>query len=146
MPAVFRDPVEPANSTSSSYYGLTGPSTIFFGKEGAKFDQITDGLSNTFMLVEAKRDIPWTKPEDIPYAADVAAGDAPTRNVSRYVIDAPLPKLGGHYADIFLVGMCDGSVRAISQKIDPALLRYLLSRDGGEAIDWEKANGTPPKP
>jgi beta-lactamase regulating signal transducer with metallopeptidase domain len=144
MPALFRDPADPADSTYSSYFAITGPSTIFFGKEGAKIAQITDGTSNTLMFVEARRDIPWTKPEDIPYAADVAAGDAPTRNVSRYVTDAPLPKLGGHYPDIFMAANCDGSVRAVSQKIDPAQLRYLLTRDGGEAIDWDRVNVTHP--
>ena len=58
-------------------------------------------MSNTLMLVEAKRDIPWTKPEDIPYDKDKL-----------------LPKLGGHYPDIFLAALCDGSVRAIHQSID----------------------------
>jgi hypothetical protein len=146
MPAVFRDPGDPADSTFSSYYGLTGPSTILFGKEGAKIVQITDGTSHTLMFVEAKRDIPWTKPEDIPYAADVATGDAATRSVSRYVTNAPLPKLGGHYPDIFLAVFCDGVVRAVSQSIDPAQLRSLITRDGGEAIDWDAVERSPQAP
>ena len=146
IPVVFRDTGDATDTTYSSYFAVTGPSTIFFGKEGAKINEITDGTSNTLMLVEAKRDIPWTKPEDIPYAADVAAADAPTRNVSRYVTDAPLPKLGGHHADIFLAAFCDGSVRAISQKFDPAQLRKLLTRDGGELIDYSNPEGAPPKP
>jgi hypothetical protein len=133
MPGVFRDPSDPADSTYSSYYALTGPSTIFSGKEGTKILQITDGTSNTLMLVEAKRDIPWTKPEDIPYAADLAPAGSP----SRYATNAPLPKLGGHYPDVFLAAFCDGAVRAISQEIDPTQLRYLMTRDGGEVIAWD---------
>ncbi len=129
MPAVFRDPNDPPDSISSSYYGLVGPSTIFFGKEGVPIAQITDGTSNTIMFVEAKRDIPWTKPEDIPYAAD-----------------KPLPKLGGHYADIFVAAMCDGSVRAYSQKIDQQLLRALITRDGNEVIDFRQLNNPQPGP
>ena len=30
-------------------------------------ESITDGPSCTILLVEAKRNIPWTKPADIPY-------------------------------------------------------------------------------
>ena len=164
MPPVFRDPTDPADSTFSSYFGLTGPSTIFFGKEGAKMSEIPDGTSNTIMLVEAKRDIPWTKPEDIPYAADVAPGGGgtggssvgkvsttataspPARNVGRSLKDAPLPKLGGHYSHVFLAAMCDGGVRAISQKIDPGQLRKLIIRDDGQPIDWEALEGAPKKP
>jgi beta-lactamase regulating signal transducer with metallopeptidase domain len=129
MPAVFRDPNDPPDSISSSYYGLVGPSTIFPGKEGTPIVQILDGTSNTIMLVEAKRDIPWTKPEDIPYADD-----------------KPLPKLGGHYADIFIAAMCDGSVRAYSQKIDQQLLRALITRAGNEVIDFQQLDNPRPGP
>jgi hypothetical protein len=117
MPAVFRDPNDPADSTYSSYYGLTGPVTIFYGKEGVKINAILDGTSNTLMIVEAKREIPWTKPEDIPYDKD-----------------KPLPKLGGRYAEGFVAAFCDGSVRFISQNIDQTVLRALITRDGNEVI------------
>jgi len=148
MPVLFRDTGDPADSTFSSYYVLAGPSTPFFGKEGCQIAQLTDGTSNTLLIVEAKRDIPWTKPEDIPYAADVARADAPTRAVSRYAVDAPLPKLGGHHPDIFLAAFCDGAVRAVSLQADPMQLRNLMTRDGGEPIVWEmlEKNGTIPRP
>lgn len=150
MPALFRDPGAPADSTNSSYFAVTGPATIFSGKEGAKFADITDGMSNTLMLVEAKRDIPWTKPEDIPYPAAAPGGPAggitngqPEKSKTKdapEAVDAPLPKLGGHYADIFLAAMCDGSVRAFPQKINPIILRSMLTRAAGEAIDWSTVN------
>jgi len=37
------------------------------GKERSTMESITDGPSCTILLVEAKRNIPWTKPADIPY-------------------------------------------------------------------------------
>jgi hypothetical protein len=117
MPAVFRDPGAPAGSTDACYYALVGPSTIFSGEEGTTFAQILDGTSNTLMVVEAKRAIPWTKPEDIPYEAD-----------------KPLPKLGGFYKEGFNAGLADGSVRFISQMIDEKVLRALITRDGGEVL------------
>ena len=55
IPIVFRDPgAEPADH-SSSYYVLTGETTIFGPKDGAKIATITDGTSNTILAVEAKR-------------------------------------------------------------------------------------------
>jgi hypothetical protein len=125
---VFRDPNDPNDSTFASYFALTGPSTIFYGKEGTKFPQITDGTSNTLMFVEAKREIPWTKPEDIPYDKD-----------------KPLPKLGGRYAEGFVAALCDGSVRFISQNIDQTVLRALITRDGGEVVNINDPPGAPPQ-
>ena len=98
---------------------------------------ITDGTSNTLMFVEAKRDIPWTKPEDIPYTADLpraGAPDAPGGAHSRYAANAPLPKFGGHYPGGFLAAIADGRVQFISNNLDPASLRAVITRDGGEPI------------
>ncbi len=124
MPAVFRDPTDPENSTSTSYFGMTGPSTVFSGKEGTSAVQITDGTSNTLLLVEAKRDIPWTKPEDIPYDKNL-----------------PLPKLGGHYPKNFIAALGDGSVHAFPENISEIMLRAMMTRDGGEVIDWSALPG-----
>lgn len=146
MPAVYRDPNDPPDSTFSSYYGLAGPSTIFPGKrEGTKFSEILDGTSNTIMFVEAKRDIPWTKPEDIPYADDLRPANAPVppQGVpSRYAGDKPLPKFGGHYSNFFLVALCDGAVRVVHQNVDPNVLRALITRDGGEVVNINDPPGT----
>jgi hypothetical protein len=120
MPPVFRDPNEPETLMHASYFVLTGPDTVFSGKEGTEIRQITDGLSNTFMVVEAQRDIPWTKPEDIPYAAD-----------------KPLPKFGGHYPDGFLALLCDGSVRFVSGKVNEKTTRLLITKGDGEPIPQE---------
>jgi prepilin-type processing-associated H-X9-DG protein len=116
IPVVFRDPgADPAGN--SSYYVLTGETTIFGPKDGAKIATITDGTSNTILAVEAKRDIPWTRPEDIAY--DPAK---------------PLPKLGGWRPNGFNTLFADGSVRFISDTINEMTLRALLTRAGGEPV------------
>ena len=106
MPAVFRCPTQPAGSKNASYFAVVGPETIFAGKKGTGFAQITDGTSNTILLVEAKRDIPWTKPEDIPYDAN-----------------QPPPKLGGHFQGRFGVALADGSARLLPSAIGDKVLR-----------------------
>ena len=67
MPSVFRSPYENATSLNSSYYVFAGPGTIFDGPNGTTFQAITDGTSNTLLIVESKQDTPWTKPEDLPF-------------------------------------------------------------------------------
>lgn len=116
MPAVFRSPDAPADSTSASYFALVGPGTVFDDERGMDIRQIMDGTSNTILLVEAERDIPWTKPEDIPYDPK-----------------KPLPKLG----EARLVVLCDGSVGRLSETIDEKTARALITRAGGEVIQHE---------
>jgi hypothetical protein len=116
IPDVYRCPGAPTDSTNTSCFALVGPGTIFDGKEGTKFKDVTDGLSPTILLVEAKRDIPWTKPEDIPY--DPAK---------------PLPTLGGYFEGRFHVAMADGVVEFLPSTVSEKDLRALISKNGGES-------------
>ena len=87
---------------------------------GTGFMEITDGLSNTILLVEAKRNIPWTKPEDISYAAD-----------------KPLPALGGYFKGGFHVAMADGVVRFCPNTIDEKILRVLITKADRQPVSVE---------
>ncbi len=120
MPEVFRDPNATGDKHNTTYFALTGPETLFPSDEKIGFAHVSDGLSNTLLFVEAKRDIPWTKPEDIPYAKEAA-----------------VPELGGHYADLFLAAFGDGSVRPVSLASPEATLRAMITRAGGEPIASE---------
>ena len=56
MPDVFRSPFGDRKTTDSAYYVLVGPGTIFEGPLGVRIQDITDGTSNTLMVVGAKRE------------------------------------------------------------------------------------------
>ena len=118
MPSVFRDPFDDPKSTNAGYFGLVGPGTMFEGDKGIRIRDVTDGTSNTLMLVEAKRSIPWTKPEDIAFDPD-----------------KPLPELGGYIEGGFFTGMADGSAHffPIDQVKDQ--LKWLIMRNDGHRIE-----------
>src|SRR5262249_43167738 len=81
---------------------------------GLHIAAFTDGTSNTWLVAEADRPVPWTKPEDLAYDPD-----------------GPLPRLGtrsGGYTAAF----ADGWVRQRRGDTREAALRAYTTRDGGE--------------
>lgn len=120
MPTTYRHPSAPIDSQHASYFGLVGPGTVFDGEEASRIKDIMDGTSNTLMLVEAEREIPWTKPEDIPYEPD-----------------RPIPSLGFSERG-FLAALCDGSVRFIRGSAREGALRLLITKADRTPIDFSE--------
>jgi hypothetical protein len=117
MPAAFRSPNVKQGDENKTYYQVfTGPDTIFSG-QATKMTGITDGTSNTFLIVEAKKPVDWTKPEDIPYTK---AGK--------------MPALGGIFAGNFNAAMADSSVKYIRREALESDIRAWITPNGGEAV------------
>ena len=88
------------------------------GERGPRIADITDGLSNTFMIVEAGEAVPWYKPDVLAYDGVL-----------------PLPQLGDKGAGKFLVAFGDGSTRYLRRdKLDEKTLRALITIQGGEPV------------
>lgn len=117
MPKLYRHPDAATDSNESNYLVLVGGETIFQPNKASKFAEITDGTSNTIMVVESKKSIPWTKPEDIEYAKD-----------------KPVPSMGGFSESGFNAAFADGSVRFLAKTLEESMLRAMMTARGGEII------------
>jgi uncharacterized protein DUF1559 len=130
MPKVFEHPGRPAPK-GHTYFRIfslpknaKGTERPFFteGVSGPRFTEITDGLSNTLMIVEADEAVPWYKPDVLAYDGRL-----------------PLPPLGAKDADKFLAAMGDGSVRSFRpSKLGEKTLRALITINGGEVVEIPK--------
>lgn len=129
MPEVFHCPAHGhehgrVRSHFTAYAAVTGPDTIFPGRESITIRDVTDGSSNTIMLVETNRRIPWTAPIDVNILARPEFGD-PNGVSSRHQ--------DGNVAN---VALGDGGVRTMQKMPRETLRKLFLRNDGEEVGDW----------
>ncbi len=122
MPRVFASPSHDdlTKQGKTVFVAPKGKGTAWDDPQGRRIRDFRDGTSNTILVVEANKmaAVIWTKPDDIEID-----------------FDDPIKDLKGARTGGFLVLLCDGSVRFISDNINIATLKALLTRAGGEVID-----------
>jgi RNA polymerase sigma factor (sigma-70 family) len=124
MPNVYAPVLHKGEPKDTTHYQVVvGRGALFAGDQGTLYEDVTDPRYCTMMVVEAAKPVPWTKPEDLPFENDV---------------EKPLPKVGGQFDDGFHVACADGSVRFLSNAIQPSLLRALITRNGGEDVSLDE--------
>lgn len=70
IPSVYQDVWREITASHTRLQGVTGPGTVLGEPTG--LGGITDGSSQTVVLVNAVRPAPWTKPQDVPLAEATA--------------------------------------------------------------------------
>jgi hypothetical protein len=122
MPPLYATPGKASTIEGGTrIQAFVGKGAFFEGKRGLRFADFTDGLSNTFMLVEAEKEVPWTKPEDLTFDPEAKM----------------LPKLGGAFKGGFHALFGDGSVRFIADTLKPETLKLYIQRNDGIVIPNE---------
>jgi hypothetical protein len=141
---LFRCPSEFPDRTRSNYVAVVGPNTMWPGPEGVSLDDIPDGAANTILVIEwPGADIHWMEPRDVSFDETCAAAGGKNAGGlrSRHVVE------GGWFhrsVPVIHVVMADGRARRLPADIRPEQLAALLTRDGGEPIDWDALEIRPP--
>jgi hypothetical protein len=120
MPRVFATPGSArAEDGFTHYQVLVGPGTAFERPDlRVGWGDFQREASQTILIVEATDPVPWTKPEDLPYAPD-----------------GPLPKVGGVVGQGFHAVFADASVRWIEADQQENALRTLVPLRGKRTND-----------
>jgi hypothetical protein len=123
IPREFVCPAGAGRSAGATgYLVIVGPktdptsvNTPFQPGRGVDIRSITDGTSNTILVMETKRAVPWTKPEDLAWQPG-----------------ARLPQLASRHGAGTHVLLADAAVRFIKATLAPETLLAILTINGGE--------------
>jgi hypothetical protein len=107
---------------------FVGPGAAFEGERGTRYpEDFPDGGANTILIVEAASAVPWTQPQDLPFARGQPLpeltvgirthGSTPTRKEKLFFV------------------LADTTTRSIRLPYQGHLLPALITRNGGEKIN-----------
>ena len=128
MPHIYRCPSDEREGFGglewTSCLAIIGDRTCWPGDGSVSIREITDGTSNTLLVVESHNSgIHWMEPRDLHVGQMATTINPPGgQGISSF------HKGGAH------VILADGSLQYISEKTDPEVLRRLIERDDGEEI------------
>lgn len=117
MPDVYKHPSRPTQPGHTVYQAPVSDESLLRLTEPTRFADITDGTSNTIMILETAADVavPWTAPEDYEIDEDDPGANLFVNRITQAVFG-------------------DGSVRVLAETIDANVLRALFTRAGGEVV------------
>jgi len=115
MPAAYDCPALALAGGKTVCLGVAGKGGVF-RKNKTGFGDITDGSSNTALIVEVDPElaVEWTKPQD--YECDP---------------ENPMKGLGNIYPGGFNTGFCDGSTHFVGNGVDPEMWRNTTQMNDG---------------
>jgi len=123
MPSVFKSAGADVPPGKTLYLAVAGPDGLFGdGSQAVRIRDITDGMSNTLMLVEADPEaaVEWTRPADWEFNAA-----------------QPFAGVGKLRTGKFLTLFADGSTRKLEAAGAPEKFKAFVTPRGGEVIEIE---------
>jgi prepilin-type processing-associated H-X9-DG protein len=126
IPSVYQCPSDTlASASETSYLMIVGPGTLSDGPTATKIAEITDGTSNTILLVEAAGcGVHWLKPEDL---------DA--EQLSYFVNDPVDRGIASEHPGGANFLFCDGAIIFVDAAVDPEEVEATSTISGGELVD-----------
>ena len=117
MPKIYFHPKANKPGDDKTHYRLFyGKGAAFELNKTTQINNITDGLSNTIMAVEAEEPVVWTNPNDLAFD--------PTKALPKML------SINGKFSAAY----CDGSVRSFKVPIDQEILKLLIQKNDGKFI------------
>ena len=140
---VYTCPSHDSQNLSTHYFAVVGDNTAWPQDRGRTFREITDGMSNTILLIEAPhKSVPWAKPEDLSFEEAV-----------ELLTNPPQDQYFGHEVDegFFFepsqginVAFCDGRVELLPLPVQKEYAVAMLTANGGEELStlemWQARN------
>jgi prepilin-type processing-associated H-X9-DG protein len=123
-PTIYACPSHPNSSPSATnVMAIVGPGTVFEGSNSIAFKDITDGTSNTILVVEVRESTTsWMEPTDL---------DLESMSLQ---INGGTEDMGSYHPGGLQVALADGSVHFLVETIDVNLLKWLILRNDGNAM------------
>ncbi|MCA9183551.1 MAG: DUF1559 domain-containing protein, partial [Planctomycetales bacterium] len=120
MPAVYAGTRSEIPPGYTNLLTIDSPDSVITNDTSVRLADITDGMSNTVMVVEADADraVIWTQPEDLVFDAK-----------------DPMAGLGNARASGFHVALSDGAVVLLPSDLSPQTMAALVTRAGGEVVE-----------
>jgi hypothetical protein len=111
----------------TNYVAIVGPDAAWAGERPINLAHITDGTSNTILVVEiSNSNIPWSSPQDLP-----------SEELEAWLDPKNQPHLGLDIAGGF-VAFADGSVHYLPRDMAIEKLRKLITPAGNERVSLEE--------
>jgi hypothetical protein len=117
MPRVFETPGADVPAGHTCFQVFFGPTTPFTPGAGTRYPAgFKDGTSNTILIVEAARPLPWAAPGEIVYSDQVS----------------PLDQISKRAPQGALAAFADGAVKRLPPKLSEKTLRALITPAAGD--------------
>ncbi len=124
-PKVFQNPSVELAPGETTFAVVVGENTAFPGNKRVSMATITDGCSNTAMIVE-RSPVCWMDPNsDIPLEEAIKGVNVSPNGIRSY------------YNGIFMLVLCDGSVCNLPDNVSSVFLRKLFERNDGKIVDLD---------
>jgi hypothetical protein len=134
MPHCYRDTRLDGPQDRTFFQVFVGPGTAFERQDLSLARDFPDGTSDTLLVVEAASYVPWTQPKDLVYDSS----KPPSRLGGRFTRTVRWLGWLSRKQPIALACFADGSVRSLRNPVEEKFLRGLITRNGGETVDWDK--------